>query len=325
MKDILERAKLKLIRSGLFGPTAPRGAKVVLAYHGIDLAENQEFNPRFFSATSFEAHLKYYRKNYQVITLEEYFESKNLSKDRLNVAITFDDGYRNNLTYALPLLEKFEVSATFFVTGLNTTTDRILWADLIDIATTSIDGTLHFEGESFNRDRTGRFSSLKQYLRTNQIPGTPRFADLKQVLLERSEFSLSDSKLFDYWKLLSDQELKELDSSPFASIGSHGMTHNNLGNLPHDVATTELKESKSYLENLLQREVCSIGYPDGSYTPEIVESARQAGYRYQCAVDYKFKEDSATPDLTSRLGLYPVSTTSFINYQICQFHENSVL
>ena len=81
----------------------------------------------------------------------------------------------------------------------------------------------------------------------------------------------------------------------------------------------EIVKSKEYLESLTQYEVDSIAYPDGSYSQRLLDEAISIGYRYQCAVDYRFLEDESLPHLHNRLGLYPPCTEHYINYKIQAF------
>lgn len=65
----------------------------------------------------FENHLQFIKKNYDVVSLSDL--SKRIVNDKLKgneIAITFDDGYQDNLINALPLLEKYNIPATIFVT-----------------------------------------------------------------------------------------------------------------------------------------------------------------------------------------------------------------
>ena len=65
-----------------------------------------------------------------------------------------------------------------------------------------------------------------------------------------------DSRLDDYWKLMTDDQLQEVDRSKFVHIESHSFLHNNLGNIPLDKAVEELEVSKKYLENLFLTVIC---------------------------------------------------------------------
>jgi peptidoglycan/xylan/chitin deacetylase (PgdA/CDA1 family) len=285
-------------------------------YHGIDQTENTRFNVRFFSANNFERHLLFYKKHFNIISLEDYFEDRNLDRHRLNIAITFDDGYRNNFTLARPLLERHEVPATFFVTGLNAVSENILWADLIDLAAGFHDAPILFQGRSFPKSSRGRYDTLRVFIQENKIVGTPVFAELKSEILRLKAFSLDEPGIFDYWQLMSDEEIASMASSKFVRIGSHGFLHNNMRYLPLSESAAELKASKEYLENLLQYEVLSVGYPNGGYTREVLDEAQRLGYKYQCAVDYLYPQDAADPRVQNRLGLYPRLSQGSLNYEI---------
>ncbi len=94
-----------------FYKTAP-----ILLYHRISTTFA---DPLMLCVTPscFENHLQFLKKNYNIIPLSEL--SKLLTTGALKgneVAVTFDDGYRDNLTNALPLLEKYNIPATIFIT-----------------------------------------------------------------------------------------------------------------------------------------------------------------------------------------------------------------
>src|ERR1700757_3796059 len=92
-----------------------RGCRMLI-YHGICLKDHTKFNPIFLKYSTFERHLQFYAKYFNVISLDDYF-SGNFSEDKFNVCITFDDGYANNHKYVLPLLKKYQLPAAFFVTA----------------------------------------------------------------------------------------------------------------------------------------------------------------------------------------------------------------
>jgi len=65
----------------------------------------------------FEQHLVFFTKNYNIVSLEKLVEKiQTKTLDGTELAITLDDGYQDNLLYALPILEKYNAPATIFVT-----------------------------------------------------------------------------------------------------------------------------------------------------------------------------------------------------------------
>ena len=82
----------------------------VLVYHTIDEVKGQPVCPEMISPERFEQQLRWLSRRRRVMPLTETLSSK-----RSLVALTFDDGYRDNLTAALPLLEKYSMPATIFM------------------------------------------------------------------------------------------------------------------------------------------------------------------------------------------------------------------
>lgn len=88
----------------------------VLMYHSIN--EGAEKSRLIVSPEDFERQMNFLKKgNYDVLTLDEYADLLKQRKKpkRKSVVITFDDGYRDNFTYAFPVLQKYKFPATIFI------------------------------------------------------------------------------------------------------------------------------------------------------------------------------------------------------------------
>jgi|ERR1043166_1587344 peptidoglycan/xylan/chitin deacetylase (PgdA/CDA1 family) len=86
----------------------------VLVYHTISAPDEPMVADADISPAKFERHLRWLSRWRQVVSLEETLDAP--ARQNL-VALTFDDGYQDNLTVALPLLEKFQLPMTIFVTA----------------------------------------------------------------------------------------------------------------------------------------------------------------------------------------------------------------
>ena len=80
----------------------------VINYHSTNKENNQNF----------EKHLKYYQKKYFNVSyadLELFFENKKWHKNKPGLIISFDDGFRTNYDYGLPLIERYDFTGYFFI------------------------------------------------------------------------------------------------------------------------------------------------------------------------------------------------------------------
>jgi peptidoglycan/xylan/chitin deacetylase (PgdA/CDA1 family) len=64
----------------------------------------------------FEKKLQFLKRYTNVVTLDDYFSGR-LSYEKVNVVITFDDGFKSWISYAVPLLKKNNLPATFFISS----------------------------------------------------------------------------------------------------------------------------------------------------------------------------------------------------------------
>ncbi|MCB0792066.1 MAG: polysaccharide deacetylase family protein [Flavobacteriales bacterium] len=298
------RIERKLVEWGAI-PVGGAGRACVLMYHGVGDPGSDRTNVRHIGSDVFRHHLALFKAHFHVVSLEALFAGER-SPDRLTVALTFDDGARNLLTHALPLLEEQEVPASFFVTGANPLGLRILWGDLLDLSEGHTDQDLVIGGERFRKNTLGRYQAEHGgILLRDRIKAAGTFA-MKAELYARLEH-LIDGPLQrerTLWELLSDRELHDLAAHPLIELGAHGWAHNDMGRIPPEDAESELKNIAAYLSGLTGRPVRSLAWPSGSYSRRNVEDAAALGFVHQLAVDLRHAEDAADPRIRERYGVY---------------------
>ncbi len=298
-----------LIDNGIYAKSRP-GKFTIVMYHGVDRKQDTHFNERFFSVANFDKQIAGFKKHFNVLTYDDFLHNR-FSKDKPNMLITFDDGYANNVNYALPVLDKHNAHALFFVTGVGTMNKKILWADALDIVTTRADknSKVTMNGAEFRFDGT-KFAckelniDLASYVQASKKTGYVEKENLVTQLLSIYDFT-ADKDMDDYWHLMTDDQILRASQSKNITIGSHGFYHNNLGSLANDDAVNEVRLSKKYLENIIQKDVTSIGFPDGSYTEQLNDSLNAEGFKKQFLVDYRYGDNNKRNYAHDRYGLYP--------------------
>jgi len=278
--------------------------KRIIVYHGVTANAKTDINARFISTDLFEKQIQYFTTHFHVVSLSNYFDGA-YHPYKPTIAITFDDGYQNNLTEALPILEKYKAPATFFITTVQQANYSILWADALDLFRyTNIKNEFVFNNMVYkspkNEYKNGRKTLKKNLKRT----GWNEKKSLVDLILSDNDF-IDDQSLKPYYQLLSDEEILQLSKSRYAEIGSHGLYHNCLTKIPLEKAKEELTISKSYLENIIQKEVISFAYPDGDYNNELISAAEKVGYKNQLVVDYIESNHLQDSRLENRFGINP--------------------
>lgn len=281
----------------------------ILIYHGIDQEGSTRFNSRFISQEAFAQQVKYFAENFHCVSLDRYFSGERDSA-RLTVSLTFDDGYLNNLELALPVLEKYEVPAAFFVTTVRAIGQDHLWPDWVDLGGALATSPLRFSEREYRRNRHGQLASGKTTL-NQELINHPEFdmSELDQALPSNS--IRLDPNLGRYWRLVDETDLQRLAASPFATIGSHGLSHRSLPTMSRAEAKHEMAESKHWLESTIGQEVDAIAFPFGHYTSQNLDDAEELGYRSQLAVEFVHSRDHMDDRVQERFGINP-----YINWDL---------
>ena len=212
------------------------------------------------------------------------------------MAVTFDDGYADNLREARPLLERYDVPATVFVTSGQLGGDREFWWDELERLVVH-DAPLPARLPE-TLDRCRRPSPGPRRRRPRARASAPRlFWEIHRRLMPLADDARRSAldALADWagaaagapprHPTLSEDELVRLADGRLIEIGAHSVTHPVLASLPQERQRAEIVGSKQRLEAILGRAVDRFAYPHGApehFTRETAVLVREAGFRSAC-------------------------------------------
>jgi peptidoglycan/xylan/chitin deacetylase (PgdA/CDA1 family) len=287
-----------------------RGSRMVI-YHGVCLTDHTRFNPIFIKLKTLQKHFQFYKKYFNVISIDDFYQQK-FSKDKFNVCITFDDGYANNHKYVLPLLAKYQLPAAFFVTAIGDKGLDILWNDFLGMVQVYGPKRLYYKNQWFQKNRFNQYFSEQNGEKFVEMLRSGGF-DVKQEMMDLlyplTPYRDSKPDNEDYWLQMTQQQIRELGLSPYSTIGSHGYYHNDLARINIDDAQQEMIRSKQYLENITDRPINSLAFPYGSYNADVVGAAKDAGYSQLLCTDFHSSRDQNDPAMRERFTVNPFINT----------------
>lgn len=309
MAHPLWRSALARVRYAL---TQHQSRALILFYHGVMNAVSDPWRLHLPPAR-FGEQLEIIKRHATVLRLDELVRGLNAGGlPRRSVVLTFDDGYANNLTHAKPLLEKYDVPATIFVTSGYLDDQREFWSDELErllltpgrlpahlrirINGHSPEWDLHeaaeYKSDDYARYRTWnawqaetptvRHTVYRELYREMQpLP----WSEQRRVLAElqaQVELTATPRPLH---RFLKPEEVHLLAQDGLIEIGSHTVSHPLLSSLPSAEQAREIRESKRALEELTERPVTSFAYPYGRYTTETASLVRESGFLSACAAE----------------------------------------
>jgi len=279
---------------------------LILLYHRVG---EPEFDPQLLSVSrrNFDEHLQVLRK-FGAISLDSLLASGRTH--RAAVAVTFDDGYADNLWNAKPLLEKYATQATVFVSAGHAVSRRPYWWDELEqllLRPDPFPGTLSVTIGSVRRQwtmdamdaqqgayprnsgwnvlaasdaspRQTVYQELCAYVR--ELPPSQQDAVIDQI---RAAVSISCESTCT---ACTPDELRRLREPGLIDIGAHTYTHPVLSRLPAGEQQQEISRGKEVLEEILGHPVEAFSYPYGGrsdYDEESIACVRRSGFRLACS------------------------------------------
>jgi peptidoglycan/xylan/chitin deacetylase (PgdA/CDA1 family) len=199
-------------------------------------------------------------------------------------AITFDDGFENNLTVAAPILEDFSVPATFYVTTDFIANNRMSWIDRIEWAVEAVNEiTVQLpwsDRSSILSDADSKrafLDNVRKHVKSNFDIDADRLASdvQKQCGLEETWSAMGplDQKLT--WK-----QTRILADHPLFTVGGHTHTHAILSFLNSKELAVELDTGMNHLRENASIDSHHYSYPEGlahCYSDAVIEALKERG------------------------------------------------
>ena len=253
----------------------------IFVYHRV----NDDQDPYFYAmgVSRFRAEMEYLAKNFHLVSLDQLAGGQlPTNGNKYCVAVTFDDGYRDNFLYAFPILQKLGIPATIFLTTGYIESGELPWYDQVRLAFKLTrqpriglreiggpDSALETE-----QARLGALAYTLNWLRQTDEPTRARLLqELFRALRAPSPLNLPNT-------LLAWEEIRQM-SRQGITFGAHTVTHPVLSSLPVPRLEEEILGSKKTVEKRLQRPIQHFAYPFGKkadFSAEAKQVVQSAGF-----------------------------------------------
>lgn len=229
-------------------------AGAILLYHRVGEASGG-LADLCVPTARFQEQMRFLKQHYTPVSLDSLMAAgRRDNPGHSGVAVTFDDGYLDNLLTASPILIELAMPATFFVTTAGLERPAPYWWDLL--ASSSHPDAVAERNVLIQSSLSARESRLTGL---GCVPSMARVGD-------------------GFPRPMSGAEIQCLASRPGHHIGAHTVNHLFLPNQPPDVVRHELSVCKQQLERLLQEPVSVLAYPYGAASDDVVRQAAAAGF-----------------------------------------------
>jgi len=255
----------------------------ILQFHRV-LPEPDPYLPAM-SIETFTRQMECLSRHFHVCPLVELLEAverADVPDDA--IAITFDDGYRDNYDHAFPILRGLDLPATFFLATGIISTRSVLWHDRVfrafALTTERKIGPVTGSTATYRivdaESRDTARDSVLGYLKT--LHPLERDRRVEEVL---GRLGVEDAEPTE--RMMLDWDEVRSMAHGGCAFGAHTVTHPVLSRLSRDEARGELVASRIEIERQLGAACHTLAYPNGrpaDFSAEVKELAREAGFRW---------------------------------------------
>jgi len=245
-------------------------------------------------ADIFEQHMKFIKDNFKIVSMTEGLKNIYERKEKnICVSVNLDDGYMDNYLYAYPVLKKYKVPATIFLTTDYIGKNQVFWWDRV------------FNTVSSDEHATDRINARLRTEKESEIQRIIKEMEDKSPLLKKAQPSM----------MLGWEEIRKMKEDGI-NFGSHTKTHRNLCLLNDEEVEEELEGSKNTIEENLGAGDMEFSYPFGIYDERIKSLAKKAGFGYARAGFKGFNHKDADRFALASICAGPNLKTSFLANRI---------
>ncbi len=310
----------------------------MLCYHSV--ADQPDYCPLSIAVKPelFDLQMQFLAENYSVLSIDDAIESvKNKSVPERAVVITFDDGFKDNYENALPIIKKYGLTATFYITSNPIKQSSSFWVSWMQIIIANADPE-KFEllGKQFSvpdqviKAGKNNRQELTSYLtiKINQAS-----LDKKKILFEQIaeilQVAPTDKNSITAEIMMDEEDVKKMTEQGM-TIGSHTVNHPILTSLNEKQILTELVQSKNQLEEITGQTVKHFAHPNGpggiiNYSELTANLIEQVGYDSSCTSIRGMISEQSNCYLLPRLDINDYQDEASFAFKLEEHYFSSLL
>jgi peptidoglycan/xylan/chitin deacetylase (PgdA/CDA1 family) len=259
----------------------------VFLFHRVSPVRDPLWNP--ITPESFEKIIKYLKKNYEPVPLEKTLTSQfQPSGKKPLCAITFDDGYKDFIDYAFPILAKYNMPSSMYVVTDCVNQNIPPWTYIINhlfINTSKLSINLDLSMYPPSLQQREWLNKEERILYAKKLSPYLKKIDYneKKLLYQQIKNDFNDVDVPE-GLMMSWDDIKEIHSNG-CEIGSHSCSHPLLANKTCiDEIRNELSESGKQIQEKIGKFPITISYPFGNYNDQVIRISKEEGYQMGVAV-----------------------------------------
>lgn len=265
-------------------PAGPRGRLSIFIFHRVMPSPDPMVND-VPGAAAFGELCQWLAAWFNVLPLDRAAEllAQGALPERA-AAITFDDGYQDNCTVAMPILQRHRLTATFFI-ATDYLNGGCMWNDVVaesvrQCSAPVLDLSGLAAGAALGSYAVADWAQKRQA--AQQITGAVKYLAPETRRQVVAEIARRTGAHVPGNLMMTTEQVRQLAQGGM-QVGAHTATHPILAKLSREAAQADITRSKQALEGMLQREVSLFAYPNGKpgtdYLPETVDVLRECGFK----------------------------------------------
>ncbi len=271
--------------------------RIVMYHYTRDLMHSRYPKIHGLDASLFEEQLQFFKSQFEVVDMESVIEAVHGGKLPKNaILLTFDDGYIDNYTVAMPLLKKYGMQGSFFIPGKTFSEHKVLDVNKVHfiLATAPEDelksrvrtlieeyrykedfpsyDELYLQYAVASRYDTGDIVFVKRMLQT-VLPDS-----IRRLILDRlfKEYIGISEECFSRELYMNADQIRCLRDNGMY-IGIHGYDHNRLGVLSKEEMVNDLEKALDVMDPFIDNDNWVMNYPYGSYNDDVISFIESNG------------------------------------------------
>lgn len=311
--------------ASLYGRWSLQRRAVVLMYHRVlppaEAARSFSADAIVVTPETFDMQMRFLRERFNPVSVEEFSEMLSGAKPwrPRTCLVTFDDGWRDNVVHALPILRQHQIPALVFLATAYVGSDECFWQETLTALLTEARLLGETAGPWFEEIGAAHLLALpaehaREPVRafvTSLKKHTPReierIIDRTRTLLTEHHRPAARAQNDQF---MSWEEARMLAQSQLVDLGSHAHSHTPLTKLSPAEVHADLERAHREMSRRLQRSPTAFAYPNGDYDSRVANAVSALGYRLAFTTDSGWVSPGDAPHRLRRINIAERGTSS---------------